>query len=112
MRWPRLVMDFTQSTPAEAVIELEGFDRDGAPIEGASWSGLVNWQDQSKRVYNRDRVEVEVTASLYIDGDIAPEVANITGGTVEAFGEEREIVHGTKGRNPDGTVNYTRLELR
>lgn len=112
MRWPRLVMDFAQSTPVDVIIELEGFDRDGAPIEGASWSGPVNWQDRARRVYNRDNVEIEVTASLYADGDICPQVSSITGGTVEAFGDERAIVQGTKGRNPDGTVNYTRLELR
>ncbi len=112
MRWPRLVAGFTQSTPVAVTVELEGFDRDGAPIEGASWEGSANWQDVSKRVYSRDRVEIDVTASLYIDGDPFPEVASITGGTVEAFGEERDIVLGSKGRNPDGSVNFTRLELR
>ena len=51
------------------------------------------------------------SATLYIDGDALPDVARIAGGTVAALGLEWRIVAGTKARNPDGTVNYTRLEL-
>ena len=45
------------------------------------------------------------------DGDIAPDMAVISGGTVEVFGEKRRIERGMKARNPDGSVNYTRLEV-
>lgn len=112
MRWPKLVLPWTQSSLVSVSVDAEGVDEDGAPIEGASWSGLANWQDKSKRVFGKDKMQVDVSASVYIDGDPLPDVANITGGTVEAFGEMREIAQGSKGRNPDGTVNYTRLELR
>lgn len=112
MRWPRLVMPFTQSTAVSVVADADGIDEDGAPVEGARWSGLCNWQDATVERYGKGESETEVTASLYIDGDAFPTLALVSGGTVEAFGEERRIVRATKARNPDGTVNHTRLELR
>lgn len=112
MRWPRLVVPFTQSTRIEAVVDADGIDEDGAPIQGARWSGLCNWQDQTAEVYSKEKASTEVMASLYIDGDPFPRLAIIAGGTVDAFGSEMTIIRGTKGRNPDGTVNFTRLELK
>ena len=54
---------------------------------------------------------VEITGTAMFDGDIAPDMAVISGGTVEVFGEKRRIERGMKARNPDGSVNYTRLEV-
>lgn len=112
MRWPRLVMGFTQSTPVTVTVDVDGIDEDGAPIVGSSWSGACNWQDRTREVYSRDLAETEVNATVYIDGDPFPGLSVIAGGTVSAFNDEREIVQGMKARNPDGTVNYTRLDLR
>lgn len=111
MRWPRLVVPFTQSTRVKATVDANGIDEDGAPIVGAVWSGLCNWQDHTVEKYGKDRATTEVVASLYIDGDAFPALAVIAGGTVEAMGADMTIARGTKGRNPDGTVNFTRLEL-
>lgn len=111
MRFPRLVAPLAASTAVTVAVEAGGIDADGAPVEGASWSGAVNWQDVSSRAFLPNREEASVSARLYADGDILPEVAFIEGGTVAAFGESRRIVKGSKARNPDGTVNYTRLDL-
>lgn len=112
MRWPRLVVPFARSTDAVAQADCDGIDEDGAPIEGARWSGRCNWQDATVERFGRMQAETEVRARLYIDGDAFPSVAIIAGGTVRAFGEERSIVSGRKARNPDGTVNHTVLELK
>ena len=53
---------------------------------------------------------VEVSKTLFY-GDIAPDVPVISCGVATVFGVERTIISGEKARNPDGTVNYTRLEL-
>ena len=112
MRWPSLVKGFARSTMVSVSVGAAGFDEDGAPVEAASWSGMASWQDTARRTFATDRGEDTATATVYADGDVLPGVAHITGGTVRAFGEERQIVAGAKWRNPDGTVNYTRLELR
>ena len=98
--------------PIEATVDADGIDEDGEPIVGASWSGLCNWQDATIEKYGREKATTEVMASLYIDGDAFPDLAVISGGVVDAFGMEMTIARGTKGRNPDGTVNFTRLELK
>lgn len=94
-----------------ARVDADGIDEDGEPVAGATWSGMCNWQDATIEKYGRDRAETKVAASLYIDGDAFPSLAVVAGGTVDAMGATMEIVRGTKARNPDGTVNYTRLEL-
>lgn len=112
MRFPRLVQSFTQSTLIDAKVDADGIDEDGAPIEGASWSGKCNWQDSTLETFDKNNSETKVNATLYIDGDPFPELVIISGGEVTAFGETRSIVQGMKARNPDATVNYTRLDLR
>lgn len=112
MHWPKLVKSFTQSTGVTATIDVDGVDEDGAPIEAAMWSGLCNWQDSTGRHYTRDRVEVDVRATLYIDGDPFPGVWSVSGGTVTVGDDTREIITARKNRNPDGTVNNTELWLR
>lgn len=112
MRFPRLVKAFTQSIPITAVVDADGIDEDGAPIVGATWEGSCNWQDRSVETFDHTKVETKVVATLYIDGDPFSGLAIISGGNVTAFGETREIVQGMKARNPDGTVNYTRIDLK
>ena len=45
-----------------------------------------------------------------LGGAIAPGIDILTG-TAEIYGKSWTIYRGSKCRNPDGTVNYTRLEL-
>lgn len=112
MRWPRLVVPFAQSVEVSASVDADGIDEDGAPIEGASWSGMCNWQDSVSRSFTKDRTEVEVNAVLYIDGDAFPSMRAAAGGIASIGDEQREIVKVRKNRNPDGTVNNTELWLR
>lgn len=61
--------------------------------------------------YTSQDTAVTISGSAYIDGDIQPDTGNLTGGTVTVFGEKRNIYAVSKGRNPDGTVNYTRIDV-
>jgi hypothetical protein len=45
------------------------------------------------------------------NGDIAPDADTIEGDVEVLSGIHRRIYASQKNRNPDGTVNYTRLEL-
>ncbi len=58
-----------------------------------------------------DKQTIKLTAQAYFIGDIAPDVANLTNGELTVNGVTRRIYQGEKARNPDGTVNYTRLDL-
>lgn len=110
-KWPQLVLPQFCHTSVTLTVESEDIGENGAPSSLLKWSGKCNYQDKAKRVYNVNKELVEVTGSCLIPGDIAPDMAVIPGGTVNVYGIDRKLAIGTKARNPDGTVNYTRLEL-
>ena len=111
MRYPSLILKRHCKTELTAHLEHERVNEGGEPEASVVWTGKCNYQSQAHKVYTDQKVWVDVTATCLIPGDIAPEVAVISAGTAEVFGEKRKIVVGAKLRNPDGSVNYTRLEL-
>lgn len=72
---------------------------------------LCNWQDSGSIRYTTEKSSPEITGTAYIDGDILPDQAVINSGHVVIFGETYKIGKGTKARNLDGSVNYTKLEV-
>ena len=86
MKWPELIPKSMCQTDIHIRIDSEEIGEEGQPI-------------------------VQVTGSALFCGDIAPDVPVISCGVATVFGVERTIISGEKARNPDGTVNYTRLEL-
>lgn len=111
-RWPCLVLPQFCTTDIQIVVESEEIGENGAPVKLINWVGKCNYQESAKRVYVTGKVYVEVSATCLIPGDIAPTVAVIPSGKVNVLGVERLLVLGTKVRNPDGSVNYTKLELK
>ena len=112
MRYPSLVPDTVCQTPIRLVIEQEGLDQDGAPIEALDYSGTCNWQDGGKVELTGEQKYIRITGRAYFNGDICPGLPVISGGYGVVFGERREIAEGVKARNPDGTVNYTEVRFR
>ena len=111
-RWPQLILPKFCNTTLEVVVESEELNENGTPKTLLNWHGVCNYQDKAKRVYTSDKEYIEITGSCLIPGDIAPQLAVIPSGKVTIFGVERKLAQGIKARNPDGTVNYTRLELQ
>lgn len=111
MKFPCLVDKRQCKTLIHVEIEPEGVDKYGKPLEPVIYDGTCNYQDSAKTVLTAEKKLVEITGTALFPGDIAPELPVISGGTVAVFGVERRIVQGMKARNPDGTVNYTKLEL-
>lgn len=107
--WPRLVPPRMCRTSCKVVL-MDGTGENGAPKEVARLSLKCNWQDKPKQVLNAERQVIQLSGVALFDGDIAPQV-DVLAGTVEIYGKEWTIHQGSKCRNPDGTVNYTRLEL-
>lgn len=111
MVWPKLVPSWLCTTPAHVRADSGGTDEDGAPIVALEIDAGCNYQSGGKVVLTADKREVRLSGVCLFDGDIAPELPELTSGTVEVAGGKYEIFQGAKARNPDGTVNYTRLEL-
>ncbi|MEE1218598.1 MAG: hypothetical protein U0L20_01585 [Ruminococcus sp.] len=129
MKFPSLVKSQFCKTPVEITIYGEGVTEDGAPISAFECQDLCpsedlypsetlhignlfcNLQSNAKTVYTKEQKIVQMSGVLLFNGDIAPNCEIISGGFVLLNGEKRIIVKGVKHRNPDGTVNYTELDV-
>lgn len=112
MKFPKLVPNWVCSTLIKLEIEGEGITEEGAPAGTIEVEAMGNWQDGGEVVYTTDQKEVKINGKAYFDGDILPELTNITSGYGYIFGEKREIYRGFKRRNPDGTVNHTEVQFK
>ena len=111
-RWPQLILPQFCKTNIKVIVDSEELNENGTPKQLLNWSGKCNYQDKTKRIWTSDKVLAEVYGTCLIPGDIAPDMAVIPSGIVKVFGVDRELVQGTKARNPDGTVNFTQLEIK
>jgi len=112
MKYPQLVPPWVCKIPVKIVLQEEGLTEDGEPIADAVVTTFCNYQDGGRSVLTGDQKRIETSGRIYLTGDIAPNMANITGGQVTIFGETREIAQAFKRRNPDGTVNFTEVILK
>lgn len=111
MKYPCLVPKRLCKTQIHIHLESEGTDEYGQPEMVLDLDLLCNFQDKAKTVLTDEKKLVQITGTALFPGDIAPGWPSLSGGTVMVFGEVRRILQGSKARNPDGTVNYCRLEV-
>lgn len=111
MRWPELVPDRVCKTPIHVIVDQEGISEEGEPLKALEANLMCNYQDSAYRTLNEQQKLIVLSGKAYFNGDIAPSIPVITGGEVIVFGVKRRIYKGTKARNPDGTVNYSLLEI-
>lgn len=104
-------LDSWDVTPVEITL-LGGIGEDGDNEVLGTWSGKVNYSEKSKRVQNKTGQWILLSATIRVKGDILPGVEFVSG-TVKVSGYDtvKSIVSYTRPRNPDGTVNHTKLEL-
>ena len=110
-RYPCLVKKKLCKTEVHAMLDREEVDEHGDALTAAEFDALCNYQDSAKSVLTAEKKLVQLSGKALFPGDIAPEIANISSGTITVHGEERVILQGRKNRNPDGTVNYTELDV-
>lgn len=111
MVYPCLVRKRDCKTPVRVCIEAEDVTEDGGPKILLDENLMCNYQDMAKRILTDERKIVEISGTAFFPGDIAPDVPVITGGVLTILGVERRIAQGMKARNPDGSVNFTRLDV-
>lgn len=107
--WPSLVPPAVCTTPCQVIL-TNGEGEDCAPAVAANLKTTCNWQDAPRQVLDAERRVIQLSGTALFTGDIAPGV-NVLAGTVEIYGTSWTIHKGTKCRNPDGSVNFTKLEL-
>lgn len=111
MKYPCLVRKKDCKTAVSVRIESEEMTEDGGPVILLEKDLMCNYQDTAKRVLTNEQKLVQISGTALFPGDIAPDIPTITGGNITVFGVERRILQGMKARNPDGSVNYTRLDV-
>lgn len=111
MKFPCLVRPQFCKTAVSVVLYGEGVTEDGAPEIIYEGELNCNYQETAKTVLTDQQKKVEVGGVILIPGDIDPDHPTISGGFVEILGARREIAKGIKARNPDGTVNFTELDV-
>ena len=109
MGFPKLVRG--AKTPVHVVITAEDPNEYGEHDVLLEDDLKCNYQDTASVRHTAEKQAPTITGTMYIDGDILPGVAVISCGYVVIFGEKRVIAKGTKARNLDGSVNYTRLDV-
>lgn len=108
MKYPCLVPKKVCKTDIKVMFE-SGFDIRGCPETTVIFDGKCNYQEQQKEVLDNERKLVVLQAVALFPGDIAPDEE--ISGFCDVCGVKRKIYVASRARNPDGTVNYTRLEL-
>jgi hypothetical protein len=110
MKYPQLVPDRVCTTPV-TVSRTGGLNRDGSPKKTVVFSGKCFYSEKTKQKLTAEKQLITLSGEALFNGDIAPD-SDIVTGSVDISSEiHREIYACEKAKNPDGTVNYTRLEL-
>lgn len=111
MIWPQLVRTEDCHTPIRVIL-TSGVSRDGTPAEHTVFDGKCNYSEKSRQILDAERRLVQLEATALFPGDIAPEHEDIEGYAVIGGGAVTRTIHrAERARNPDGTVNFTRLDL-
>ena len=106
LRYP----EWADVTPATIVFDGEPTE-DGSDPAGTTWTGNVNLSETNRRVQDGDGRWVSLACIIHAKGDILGG-AEFKGGRVTVAGlTNRTIVDLERPRNPDGTVNHTRIEV-
>lgn len=111
MKWPDLIPERICKTPVHVILYGEGLDENGGPLKLSDEELKCNYQDKGKRVLTAEQKLVQLTGAALFHSDPFPDVPAITDGEITVFGVKRRIWRGEKARNPDGTVNYVRLDI-
>lgn len=111
MKFPCLVDKRFCKTPIKVSIDSAELNEDGELAEAFTVDTTCNLQMGARTSFTKDKEKVELSGVALFIGDLCPAMSVISSGTVTIDGREYSINKGTKNYNPDGTVNYTTLEL-
>ena len=111
MVFPCLVDKRFCNTPVMVTIDRDSVSEDGELESATCIITKCNVQMGARASFTKDKEKIELSGIALFIGDLCPSISVIASGTVNIDGKEYSINKGTKNLNPDGTVNYTTLEL-
>ena len=111
MKFPCLVSKKFCNTQVKVVIESTDLSEDGELEDAVTIDTKCNLQMGARASFTKDKEKIELSGVALFIGDLCPEVPVIASGSVMIDGNTYGINKGTMDLNPDGTVNYTTLEL-
>ena len=110
MNYPQLVPDWVCTTPVTVFLTGEN-DEQGEETVKQEIAVNCNMSVTVKNIKEGDRYVQKPVTSLYFNGPLAAKDSELKGWVILPEAEKRNIVAGFLARNPDATVNYTKLEL-
>lgn len=111
MVFPCLVDKRFCNTSVIVTIESDEINEDGELAEAVTVNTKCNLQMGARASFTKDKEKIELSGVALFIGDLCPTMQIIASGSVTINGKQYSINKGTKNYNPDGTVNYTTLEL-
>ena len=102
--------DFLLTVPCTVTL-YHGLTEDGEAAVAATVTGMCIYTDKARRVYDKDGRLIQLSGTVKLKGDIAPQLSDVSDGTVTIGGSVKKIYAGNRPRNPDGTVHHTELML-
>ena len=111
MAFPCLVDKKFCKTDIMVTIDGTEVNEDGEIEPYASIITKCNLQMGARASFTKDKEKIELSGVALFIGDLCPTIPVIASGNVVIDGNTYGINKGTKNLNPDGTVNYTTLEL-
>lgn len=109
MEWPSLVPAAVCRVPIKLVL-TKGCTDDSAPAVFRTLHTFCNFSAKGGWTVDEKRQKVRYAAAAFFTGDIAPDLEHLAG-QAEVLGLRLAICGAERARNPDGSVNFTRLEL-
>lgn len=109
MKYPKLVPDRI-CTNDVTVFQTGGLNRDGSKKQTVIFQGKCFLSEKSRQKLNAEKQLITLSGEALFNGDISPDTSMIDG--YVKIGETEYAIYGSeKAKNPDGSVNFTRLEL-
>lgn len=109
MKYPKLVPDRVCVTPC-TVYRTDGLNRDGSKKKTVIYEGKCFHSEKATQKLNAEKQLIALSGAVLFNGDIASD-SPVIDGYVKIGEVEYKIYSSEKAKNPDGTVNFTRLEL-
>ena len=111
MGFPCLVIKRFCKTPIKVFLDNVELNEDGELESTIVIDTKCNLQMGARASFTKDNEKIELAGVALFRGDLCESLPVIASGSVVINEQEYSINKGTKNLNPDGTVNYTTLEL-